>query len=44
MPKSIWIKMGSASVFWLNVVNTIAVEDKWKLNFRMSREDMINLC
>ena len=44
MPKSIWIKMGSALVFWLNVVNTIAVEDKWKLNFRMSREEMINLC
>ena len=36
--------MGSALVFWLNVVNTIAVEDKWKLNFRMSREEMINLC
>ena len=42
MPNSVWTKIGSTLFFWLNVVNSIATDDKWKLNFRMSREDMIS--
>lgn len=43
MPRRIWIKVGSNAFFWLRDVNIVATEDKRKLNFRLSRENMISL-
>ena len=44
MPRSIWVKPGSTDTFWLNLINGIATEEKWKLNFRMPRETLAKLC
>ncbi|XP_065679823.1 putative nuclease HARBI1 [Hydra vulgaris] len=43
MPRSIWIKPGSSETFWFNLLNNFSTENKWKLNFWMSKEHVMEL-
>ena len=39
-----WQRPGRTSVWWLNFVQQVVIPEEWRENFRMSRENFLNLC
>ena len=39
-----WQRPGRTSVWWLNFVRQVVIPEEWRENFRMSRENFLNLC
>ena len=42
--KSIWVKQGRTDKWWENMISGLSSSDCWKKNFRMSKEEFLNLC
>lgn len=41
--RSCWMKPGRTALWWENILNGVSPEESWKKNFRMSRNDFMEL-
>lgn len=42
-PRSIWFKPGGSDIFWQNLINGTFSAEKWKKNFRLTKEKFYEL-
>jgi len=42
--KSMWVKKGRTDKWWENMISGLSPTDSWKKNFRMPKEEFLNLC
>jgi len=42
--KSMWVKKGRTDKWWENMISGLSSTDSWKKNFRMPKEEFLNLC
>ena len=42
--RSRWVNSGRTDLWWQNMINGVSPDGDWKRNFRMSREEFLELC
>lgn len=42
--RRMWIRPGRSNIWWENIINGKVVQEEWKENFRMSKDNFLKLC